>query len=91
MKIRAFIITIIIVAVVLFWGAISIYNKGYAAAEALYQKKAVQAAMCKIKNTETLEAQKEQLKKREVNLDDDCKALYNTNLSACRRQLHGQR
>lgn len=82
---------VIAALIALIYGGLSLYDKGYAAAEALYQKKAVQAAMYKIKNTETLEAQKEQLKKREVNLDADCKAIYNTNLSACRRQLRGQR
>lgn len=90
MKIRAVIAVVIIVAVVLFWGAMSIYDKGYAAAEAVYQKKAVRAAMCKIENTESLEAKKTELKQREKNLDEDCKALYYTDLSACRRQLRGQ-
>lgn len=91
MKIRTVIAIVIVVAVVLFWGAMSIYDKGYAAAEAVYQKKAVRAAMCKIENTETLENQKQKLKQRETNLNADCKALYSVDLSACRRQLRGQR
>ena len=90
MRIRAVIAVVIIVAVVLFWGAMSIYDKGYAAAEAIYQKKAIRAAMCKIENTETLENQKQKLKQREANLNADCKALYSVDLSACRRQLRGQ-
>lgn len=83
-------IVAIITAVILKFGQM-IYDRGYSAAEAVYQRKAVQAAMCKIENTETLEAQKAELKQREKNLDEDCKALYRIDLSACRRQLRGQR
>ncbi len=83
-------IVAIIIAVILKFGQM-IYDRGYSAAEAVYQRKAVQAAMCKIENTETLEAQKAELKQREKNLDEDCKALYRIDLSACRRQLRGQR
>lgn len=91
MKIRSIVSIVLIVVVALFWSAMYIYDKGYAAAEAIYQKKAVEAAICKIKNTETLENQKEQLKQREENLNADCKALYSVDLSTCRRQLRGQR
>lgn len=83
-------IVAIIIAVILKFGQM-IYDRGYSAAEAVYQRKAVQAAMCKIENTETLEAQKAELKQREKNLDEDCKALYRIDLSACRRQLRSQR
>lgn len=91
MKHWLIIATIAVVYIALFWCAQTIYNRGYSAAEAVYQRKAVQAVMCKIENTENLEAKKEELKQREKNLDEDCKALYHTNLSACRRQLRGQR
>ena len=90
MKLRTVIAIAAIVAVLLLWGSLTIYDKGYAAAEAVYQKKAVQAAFCKIENTETLETEKQKLKQREANLDADCKALYSVNLSACRRQLRSQ-
>ena len=90
MKISSILILLIVVFVLLAWGGISLYRKGYAAAEAIYQQKAVASAMTKIENTETLECKKIELKQRERNLDADCKALYNTNLSACRRQLLGK-
>lgn len=89
MKIGLTIVAIIIAVILKF--SQMIYDRGYSAAEAVYQRKAVQAAMCKIENTETLEAQKAELKQREKNLDEDCKALYRIDLSACRRQLRGQR
>lgn len=91
MKHWIIITTIAVVYIALFWGCKTIYNRGYSAAETVYQRKAVQAAMCKIENTETLEVQKAELKQREKNLDEDCKALYRIDLSACRRQLRGQR
>lgn len=91
MKHWIIITAIAVVFIALFWGCKMIYNRGYAAAESIYQRKAVQAAMCKIENTEMLEAQKEKLKQREANLNADCKALYSTDLSACRRQLRGNR
>lgn len=90
MKHWIIIATIAVVYIALFWGCKMIYNRGYSAAEAVYQRKAVQAAMCKIENTETLEAQKEKLKQREANLNADCKALYHTDISACRHQLLGK-
>ena len=76
-----------IIAVVLFLAGTALYQRGYNAAEAIYQKKAVEAAMIKIDNTEALEQKKEELKQREKNLNDDCKALYHTDLRACRQQL----
>lgn len=76
-----------IIAVVLFLAGTALYQRGYNTAEAIYQKKAVEAAMLKIDNTEALEQKKEQLKQREKNLNDDCKALYHTDLRACRQQL----
>lgn len=91
MKAWLTIAAVFVVVAVLFWCGQTIYNRGYSAAESVYQRKAVQAAMCKIENTETLEAQKEKLKQREANLNADCKALYSTDLSACRRQLRGNR
>lgn len=90
MKTGLTIAAVAVVIAVLFWCGQTIYNRGYFAAEAVYQHKAVQAAMCKIENTETLETQKAELKQREKNLDEDCKALYRIDLSACRRQLRGQ-
>ncbi len=90
MKTGLTIAAVAVVIAVLFWCGQTIYNRGYFAAEAVYQHKAVQAAMCKIENTESLEAKKTELKQREKNLDEDCKALYYTDLSACRRQLRGQ-
>lgn len=90
MKIRTIIIAVIVIATLLGWCGLSIYNKGYAAAEAVYQKKAAQTAFQKVENTEKLEAEKQKLKQREKNLDADCKALYSLDLSACRRQLRGK-
>ena len=64
MKISSILILLIIVFVLLAWGGISLYRKGYAAAEAIYQQKAVASAMTKIENTETLECKKIELKQR---------------------------
>lgn len=82
---------IAMIAVILIWGGVTIYNKGYAAAEAIYQKQANESVLAKVDNTEKLEVEKEKLKEREKNLDADCKALYNTDLSVCRQQLHAKR
>lgn len=89
-RIYTTLIAIVVVILGLVWGGWSLYKKGYAAAEAAYQEKAIKATICKIENTETLETKKEELKKREVNLDAYCKALYHTDISACRHQLLGK-
>ncbi|MBQ8465700.1 MAG: hypothetical protein IJ545_06800 [Alphaproteobacteria bacterium] len=79
------------IAALLTGSGIAIYKKGYAAAEAVYQQKATAATIIKVENTEKLEEQKEKLKQREKNLNDDCKTIYNINLRACRQQLRGER
>jgi cell division protein FtsB len=79
------------VAALLVGSGIIVYKKGYAAAEAVYQQKATAATIVKVENTEKLEAEKEKLKQREKNLNDDCKAIYNIDLRACRLQLRGER
>lgn len=84
------VITIVAITALISIG-IAIYNRGYSDAEDIYQQKSVKAAISKIENTETLEKHKEKLKQREKNLNEDCKNIYSTNLSACRIQLHGKR
>ncbi|MBQ9236099.1 MAG: hypothetical protein IJ184_06530 [Alphaproteobacteria bacterium] len=89
-KLGGILALIAIIALMLIFGGVAIYNKGYSAAETVYQRQANEAVLAKVDNTEKLEAEKEKLKEREKNLDANCKALYNTDLSACRRQLRGQ-
>lgn len=81
------ILAVLTVVVIFYRIGVTIYNNGYAAAEAIYQKQANEAVLTKVENTEKLEAEKEKLKQREKNLNDDCKALYYTDLRACRQQL----
>lgn len=76
-----------LIAALLYGAGAFVYKKGYDAAEAVYQQKATAATIVKVENTEKLEAEKEKLRQREKNLDDDCKAIYNIDLSACRKQL----
>lgn len=90
-KLAGIMIIFAAIAAILTGSGIMIYKKGYAAAEAVYQQKATAATIVKVENTEKLEAEKEKLKQREKNLNDDCKAIYNIDLRACRLQLRGER
>lgn len=84
-----YIIFTIILVVSLIYGAWWCYRQGYHACDLSYQQ---QAEIIRNKGLEqTLQLQKElnNLKAKEKTLDAECQKIWQLNIAACRRRLHG--